>query len=180
VNQRQLIDALAAQSGESKATVARVLTALGEAVHEAIATGDEVSLPQIGKIITSWRGPRVLRQIQNGRKMRIGGRYVPQLRPSSRLKQTAADRTDQSWRDPDHQRAWRLAETLIGDLELYHQERLPSLDSEQGPDAVHADCTKALGEAWRRARATYEQDIPAAVRDENDYLADAALDHWSN
>lgn len=180
MNQRQLIDALAAQSGESKAAVARVLQALGATVHEAVAQGDEVALPQIGKIVATWRGPRVLRQIQNGRKMRIGGRYVPQLRASSRLKETAADRTDQSWRDPDHQRAWRLAETLIGDLELYHQDHLPSLDAEQGPDAVHADCTKALGEAWRRARSTFESDVPASIRSENDYLADAALDHWAS
>lgn len=181
MNQRQLIDALAASSGESKAAVSRVLAALGQVVQDAVAEGVEVPIPAVGKIVTTWRGPRVLRQVSNGRKMRIGGRFVPQLRPSGKLKETAANRTDQSWRDPAHQKAWRLAETLIGDLALYHEDGLPSLDGDlEDMRAVDAACESALGDAWRRARSTYEKDVPNDVRRTTDHLAQTALEHWSN
>lgn len=180
MNQRQLIDALAASTGESKAAVSRVLAALGEVVHTSVADGEPVPIPGVGKIVTAWRGPRVLRQVKNGRKMRIGGRFVPQLRPSGKLKETAANRTDQSWRDPAHQRAWRMAETLVGDLALYHEDQLPDLDSDDELGAVDKACESALGDAWRRARATYEQDIPADVRRSKDHLAQTARERWSS
>lgn len=180
MNQRQLIDALAASSGESKAAVSRVLSALGEVVHTSVAEGETVPIPSVGKIVTSWRGPRVLRQVKNGRKMRIGGRYVAQLRPSGKLKETAANRTDQSWRDPAHQKAWRLAETLIGDLALYHEDKIPQLADDQDLRSVEDACASALGDAWRRARTTYESDVPSPVRAAKDHLAQTAREHWSS
>lgn len=178
MNQRELIDALASETDETKAAVHRVLQALGRTIQDAVERGDSVPLPGVGRVTTAWRGPRVVRHIQTGRRTRIGGRHVPVFRPSSALKEGALSRTDQSWRTPDHQKAWRLAEALVGDLELYHGDATPTL-SDDDPTAVRSACASALGEAWRKAEAAFENDVPASVRDQNDYLATIAFERWS-
>ena len=90
------------------------------------------------------------------------------------------DRTPQLLRDPAHQRAWRLAETMIGDLGLYHVSDTPTdLSPESTLAEVDASCRRSLGAAWGRARAAYEEKTPAPVREVRDYLAMAARRRWA-
>lgn len=174
MNQSQLIDALAEETGESKAAVTRTLRALRSIVHDQLRQGEEVTLTGIGTVRTTWRGPSVIRQVHNGRKMRVGGRYLATIRPAAGLKRAAGERASQHWRDPSHQAAWKKAEVLVADVVLYHKGELPVLPEEASDTAVRELCAAAFGDSWERVKATYERDVEPEVRALQDYLADAA------
>lgn len=147
---------------------------------EALSAGEDVPLRGLGVLSSRWRDAATLRAVGDHRRMRVDGRFVPRFRAARRLRSTLAERTPQRWRDPAHQAAWRVAETLVGDLALYHQARAPRLSPEAAAPDVDAACAAAFGPLWRKVRESYDSRVPAEVRAADDYLALAAKGRWAS
>lgn len=178
MRQAELITRIAESTGESKASISRVLRALAEVATDCVVQGDELRLSQIGTVSSRRRAPTVVRGIHNGRRMLLGERFVPSFKPAVALRRAAARRAPQHWRDPAHQDAWRLAESLIGDLELYHSAR-PEIAEQSETKAIVAACHAAFGEDWVRVVQTYESAVASIVRETSSYLIDAVRERWT-
>lgn len=74
MNKQDLIDAVAASTGESKTTVANVLDAVTAATHEALGKGEEVSLHGIGKLAVKLRKGRTGRNPRTGETIEIAAK----------------------------------------------------------------------------------------------------------
>lgn len=176
---RDLVSRTGGRAGVPKSTAQAVLDAFLDEVQSSIVDGASVTLRGIGTLDRRWEEERSLRSIKDGRKMALDGRWRPVFRASGALREALREQTPQLMRDPAHQRAWRLAETLVADLNLYHAAAVPKdLDSLPDLGAVEARCAQALGGAWTRARRTWEEQTPAAVRTARDHLAVAARRRW--
>lgn len=93
MNKAELIDALAEKhAGEvlSKAGFNRVLDTLGEITQEALADGDEVTLPGIGKLTVKAKAARVGRNPRTGEAVEVPARYVPKFSAAKALKDAVA------------------------------------------------------------------------------------------
>lgn len=180
VNWRELVDRTAVKTGLSKAQVDRILEAFVEVASDAITAPGSVKLKRIGTLVAEWRGGRVLRSPRDHKRMFLDGRFQLAFRPSESVKQELAARSPQMWKSPEHQGAWRLAETLLSDLELYHPDKVPRVLGMNTPDAeVLAVCESAFGVHWRRVMTAWEAGVPEAVRKSRDYLAHCARVRWS-
>lgn len=177
---KDLAAELSERSGLSKRQTELVLSELGALVQQHVAAGEEVPLKGIGTVGSQHKKSRTIRSIANNRRMMIGERYVVQFRPSSALKDAASSQGNDLWRTPEHQGAWRTAETLIGDLALYHGAKAPKT---LGPDASDEDtlaaCVESFGGLWRQVSRTYETEVAEPVRAAHNYLAAAARDRWA-
>lgn len=179
MNWTELIHAVSERSGVSRAQTKAVLSATTDIITEQLTLRETVALRGVGVLSTRWLKGRTLRSIDSGRRMWLGGRFVPSFRPSSTLKSVLLEQEDQSWRDPALQQAWRFAETLIGDLELYHADQAPKeLQHDLDEAATRAALEGALGPAWAQAVRAYEEKVPAEVRASQDFLVMAARRHW--
>lgn len=179
MNRSELIRALSERSGVSQADARRVMDALSEVTREALLADEAVPLKGVGTLRSQWRPSKAIRSIRDRRKVMLDGRYGVRFQASGALKAALAARTPQRWRDPAHQRAWREAETLLGDLELYHADDAPNgLDPALSDDALGAACEDAFGPMWDRVVMSFEARVDAAVREERDYLLLAARRRW--
>lgn len=86
-----LANALAARADESAAAVNRVLDALGPVVQRALVAGDDVTLPGIGKLVTTLRQARKGRNPATGAEIDIPAATVPKLRPAKALRAALND-----------------------------------------------------------------------------------------
>lgn len=178
---KDVVAATAQRAGSSEAETRRVLAALTEEVSSRLAEGGRVAWPNLGVLSSAWEPERQLRGVSDGRKVAIDGHWRPRFRASAVLRDRVRSRTPQLLRDADHQRAWRLAETLVGDLSLYHPHDLPNgVTADDGADTVDGRCRASLGAAWERARQTYNDQVPVLVRESRDYLALAARRRWAS
>lgn len=179
MTQTELIAVLAERAQLPKSSVQRVLQSLGDVANECTARGEDVHIARVGTLTCTWRRRTVIRDVREGRRMLLGARYAPAFRPAAELKRSASGRTSQLWQDPAHQAAWRLAETLLGDVDLYHASQAPGLRAEMTPADIRQACASAFGPVWTRVVETYFAATPDAVRREHDYLADIARDLWT-
>lgn len=179
MNRTQLVERIATRSGSSKAEVRRVLEALAEVGIEALGHGESVQLAGLGSLELREQQPRTIRSIADMRRMRLGRRFTTRFRPSSRLRQAVQSLGGQEWRAPEHQAAWRLAETLVSDLDLYHGKRAPKLSAQAEDADVHDECEHAFGGLWTRVQDSFLNRTPPEVRSRHDYLAEAARQRWS-
>lgn len=177
MKQSELVALIASQTGESKAAVSRVLSALSDVTLEVVEAGGYVPIGRVGRIGSRWRRRTAVRGVRDGMKRMVGGRHVPVFRASAGFKRRLVGKTPQYWREPEHQRAWRLAESLVGDLELYSNKK-PSLVPGMAPTAVREACRRTLGEDWARAELTFAEEVPASVREVVDYLVEVATEQW--
>ncbi len=173
MNQSELIAAVAQRTGISEREVRAVIKATAAVIKEQLVAGEPVRIAALGTFTRSWRAERVLRDIQNSRKMYLDGRFVPWFRPAALLRRELKQLTDQHWRDPEHQSARRTALTLMGDLALYRTEVRISL-RQLHDEAVHAACLEQFGEDWSHLLDTYSAHVSARVRSEFDHIAAAA------
>lgn len=176
---KEINAAVATRSGSSEAGTRKILDAFVREVAERVARGERVAIPHLGVFSTSWEDERQVRGIQDGRKLAVDGHWRARFRVAEPLRRALRERTPQLLRSPEHQRAWRLAETLVGDLGIYHPEARPTALSRRA-EAGETDrlCRAALGAAWDRARRTYDEQISPAIRADRDYLALAARRRW--
>ncbi|MCA9567126.1 MAG: HU family DNA-binding protein [Myxococcales bacterium] len=172
-----LVDAVATRTGIPRSQVKAVLKGLAEEVRDALLRGETVSVRGLGSWSRAWRQGRVVRSVTNRRKMWIGGRHRVRFRPTRSLQETI-DQADGGWRSEEHQKAWRLAETLLDDLQLYHSALVPKdLDPEQTPEEVEERCRKAFGAHWEQVEHTWSMKVDGEV--DTRFLGVVARRRWA-
>ena len=77
-------------AGASNAVAESVLDALGKVVQEALAKGDEVTLPGIGKLTVKSRAGRTGRNPATGATLAIPAKKVPHFSAAKALKDAVA------------------------------------------------------------------------------------------
>lgn len=89
MNQADLIDQIATDTGLSKADVKKVLDAQTTAVHAVVAAGGVVTLNGIGKISVVQRKARTGRNPSTGEPIQIAAKKVPDFSAVKALKDAA-------------------------------------------------------------------------------------------
>lgn len=170
MTQEELIKAVVARTGVSVADARAVLLAAGEAMLQELGEGDVVPLPGLGRLRPVWRGERVIRSVQDGRKLALDGQWVAQFRPARGLTDVLEARSPRLLRDPEHQRAWRLAEALAADLRSYFPDVRPNFGPDGDAAQLESACILAYGASWVRARSRFDKDVSESIRAQRDYL----------
>jgi DNA-binding protein HU-beta len=85
MNKAQLIDAMAAGSGLTKADSKKALDALMDATTEALKGGDRVALIGFGTFSVSERGSRTGRNPQTGKEIKIPAKKVVKFKAGADL-----------------------------------------------------------------------------------------------
>ncbi len=175
----ELTRSVAESAGAPVALTRRVLDALLDEISSSLEQDREVKLPRVGTLAASWREPQTVRSLDDGRKMLVGGRHVVKFRASGVLRERLAARTPQRWRDPAHQQAWRLAETLVADLAAYHPTLVPvDLPEDASAERIEELCAAAFGTAWDTALAAYAARTSPETQAEC-YLGLSARRRWT-
>lgn len=90
MNKTQLIDAVAKDSGLSRADSARALDSLVNTVQKTLKKGDDVALTGFGKFSVVKRRARTGRNPQTGQPVKIKASKTPKFTPGATLR-TAVD-----------------------------------------------------------------------------------------
>lgn len=93
MKQAELIDAIAADptnTGVSKTAIKWVLESAAAVTQRALKSGDEVTLPGLGKFTVTERAARTGRNPQTGAEIEIAARSVPKFSASKALKDAVA------------------------------------------------------------------------------------------
>ena len=85
MNKAELIDAMAAESGLTKADSKRALDAFISATSDALKKGDRISLIGFGSFSTSERAARTGRNPQTGKEIQIEAKKVVKFKAGSEL-----------------------------------------------------------------------------------------------
>ena len=85
MNKAQLIDAMAAESGLTKADSKRALDAFVKATGDALKGGDRVGLVGFGSFGVSKRSARIGRNPQTGKEIKIPAKKVIKFKAGSEL-----------------------------------------------------------------------------------------------
>ncbi len=85
MNKGQLVEQMATGAGISKAAAERALNAFMDAIMDAVAAGEKVTLVGFGTFYVTERSARTGRNPQTGKKMKIPAKKVVKFRPGSRL-----------------------------------------------------------------------------------------------
>lgn len=85
MNKAELIDAMAAESGLTKADSKRALDAFINATSDALKKGDRISLIGFGSFSTSERAARTGRNPKTGKEIQIAAKNVVKFKAGSDL-----------------------------------------------------------------------------------------------
>lgn len=85
MNKAELIDAIAANAGISKADAKRALDGFIDATTGALKTGDRISLVGFGSFSVSKRAARTGRNPQTGKEIKISAKNVVRFKAGSEL-----------------------------------------------------------------------------------------------
>ncbi len=86
MNKTELIDAIAVGADISKASAARALDSMLEAVTDSLRKGDQVALVGFGTFAVKERAARTGRNPQTGEEIKIAAAKVPGFKPGKALK----------------------------------------------------------------------------------------------
>lgn len=86
MTKQELIDAIANETGETKSAISRILDGLGKAATSELSKGGEVSLPNLGKLVTTQRAGREGRNPQTGAIVQIAASTAVKFKTSQHLK----------------------------------------------------------------------------------------------
>jgi len=86
VNKAELVDAIAESADLSKASAARALDAMIDALTGAMKKGDSVSLVGFGTFSVKERAARTGRNPRTGEEIKIAAAKVPGFKPGKTLK----------------------------------------------------------------------------------------------
>lgn len=91
MSKKEMIDALAEDAKTTQAVTERVLNALSARVAAGLSTGDnDVSLPGIGKLTVTHRGPRQGRNPRTGEAVSVPASKRVKFTPYKALKDAVA------------------------------------------------------------------------------------------
>ena len=82
----ELIEAISADTAESRSTCNRVLDSLVKAVHRAVANGEKISIPNLGVFEQTHRGPRKGRNVRTGEVIDVPASVAPKFRAGKAFK----------------------------------------------------------------------------------------------
>lgn len=85
MNKGQLVDQMAQAAGISKSAAERALNGFMDAVTDALASGDKVTLIGFGTFSVSERRARTGRNPQTGKPLEIPAKKVVKFKPGTRL-----------------------------------------------------------------------------------------------
>lgn len=85
MNKAELIDAMAAESGLTKADSKKALDAFVKATSNALTAGDRVALVGFGSFSVSTRAARTGRNPQTGKELKIAAKKVVKFKPGNDL-----------------------------------------------------------------------------------------------
>jgi len=85
MNKAQLIDAIAAEAGLTKADSKKALDAVVKTVADVLKSGDKVTLVGFGSFGVSERSARTGRNPQTGKEITIGAKKVVKFKAGSEL-----------------------------------------------------------------------------------------------
>lgn len=85
MNKAELIDALAAESGLSKADAKKALDGMINATSKALKKGERVALVGFGTFSIAKRAARVGRNPQTGTEIKIAAKKVVKFKPGTEL-----------------------------------------------------------------------------------------------
>jgi len=86
ITKTELVASIASATGESQATVSRVVDGLFSSVSEAVAKGEKVSLAGFGTFEPRERSARTGRNPQTGEPVQIAASTAPAFKPASAFK----------------------------------------------------------------------------------------------
>jgi DNA-binding protein HU-beta len=86
MRKQDLVKEVASKSNMSPRQVAMVVDATFDAIRDAMANGDKVTLTGFGSFEVAQRNEREGRNPRTGEKITIAARKAPQFRPGSELK----------------------------------------------------------------------------------------------
>jgi DNA-binding protein HU-beta len=92
MNKTQLIDAIAKDSGLSRADSARAVDSLVNTVTKTLKKGDEVALTGFGKFSVVKRGARTGRNPQTGQTLKIRASKAPKFTAGATFKTAVSGR----------------------------------------------------------------------------------------
>ncbi|MBN6054494.1 HU family DNA-binding protein [Nonomuraea sp. RK-328] len=90
MNKTQLTDAVAATTGQSKATVAAIIAATLDTVQGAVAAGDTVQIIGFGSFERRFREARTAPNPRGGAPVPVAAKHVPAFRAGSGFKETVS------------------------------------------------------------------------------------------
>jgi DNA-binding protein HU-beta len=85
MNKAELIDAMAAESGLTKADAKKALDAFIKTTTDALAKDDRVALVGFGSFSVSTRAARTGRNPQTGQELKIAAKKVVKFKPGNEL-----------------------------------------------------------------------------------------------
>lgn len=85
MNKAQLIDAISAKAGLTKADAKKALDAFIDATSEALKGGDRVALVGFGSFSVAKRSARTGRNPQTGKEIDIPSKTIVKFKPGSEL-----------------------------------------------------------------------------------------------
>ena len=86
MNKSELITAISERGDLQKAQADRAVKALIEVIHEQVASGNEVSLPDLGKFVRVEKSARAGRNPITGEAMEIAARKSPAFKAAKAFK----------------------------------------------------------------------------------------------
>jgi len=92
MNKTELIDAIAKDSGLSRADSARAIESLVNTVQKTLKKGDEVAVTGFGKFSVVKRGARTGRNPQTGQPLKIRASKAPKFTAGATLKAAVSGR----------------------------------------------------------------------------------------
>ena len=90
MNRQELVDSMAEATGLSKTDSAAALQAALDAIGDALAGGDKVSLVGFGTFEARQRAARDGFNPQSGEKIKIAAKTVPAFKPGTGLREKVA------------------------------------------------------------------------------------------
>lgn len=85
MNKAELIDAISAESGLSKADAKKALDGFISATTNAMKTGDKISLVGFGSFAVSERAARTGRNPQTGKEIKIAAKKIVRFKAGAEL-----------------------------------------------------------------------------------------------
>lgn len=90
MNKKELVDAVAASTGESKRAVGDVLDAAIAHIQKTVKKGERVSLPGFGTFERRQRSARTARNPQTGEPIKIKATKVPAFKAGAAFKDSVS------------------------------------------------------------------------------------------
>lgn len=88
MNKAELIDAIAAESGLTKADSKRALDALIKSAGETLKKGENITLVGFGSFSIAQRSARTGRNPQTGKEIKIAAKKTVKFKPGSELSES--------------------------------------------------------------------------------------------